>query len=100
MKHTCHWPGCTTEVPPAMWGCKTHWFKLPKTLRDGIWREYRPGQEITKTPSQRYLAVAALVQGWIDGKVVVHKDGKLDVLEDLPVPIVRPVESSGTRDES
>jgi len=24
-------------VPPKMWGCKKHWFKLPKSLRDKIW---------------------------------------------------------------
>ena len=64
-KHTCHWPGCENEVPPAMWGCRTHWFKLPKRLRDRIWATYRPGQEITKTPSAEYLAVAHEVQDWI-----------------------------------
>lgn len=63
--HTCHWPGCTKQVPPAMWGCKQHWFALPKTLRDRVWRAYRPGQEITMTPSAEYLAVANEVQEWI-----------------------------------
>lgn len=85
MSHTCHWTGCQREVPPAMWGCREHWFKLPKPLRDAVWREYRVGQEITKTPSARYLAVAALVQGWIAGKVTVNKDGSIQVKEDLPV---------------
>jgi hypothetical protein len=37
MSHTCHWPDCRKEVPPAMWGCKQHWFALPKPLRDRIW---------------------------------------------------------------
>ncbi len=48
-----------------MWGCKAHWFTLPKYLRDQIWAEYVPGQEITKTPSEAYLAVADRVQIWI-----------------------------------
>jgi hypothetical protein len=39
--HTCHWPGCNKEVPPAMWGCAHHWFALPKTLRDKVWAAYR-----------------------------------------------------------
>jgi len=65
MSHTCHWPGCRREVPPAMWGCKVHWFKLPKHLRNEIWRTYVPGQEITKTPSTEYLAAADAVQVWI-----------------------------------
>lgn len=68
-----------------MWGCKEHWFKLPRVLRDAVWKAYRPGQEVTKTPSPEYLAVAALVQGWIAGKVIVNKDGSVQVLEDVPV---------------
>jgi hypothetical protein len=49
---------------------------LPKLFRDEIWREYRPGQEVTKTPSERYLLVARLVQGWIEGKVKIRPDGE------------------------
>lgn len=85
MKHTCHWPGCPREVPPSMWGCREHWYKLPKPLRDGIWKYYRPGQEVTKTPSEEYIAMAALVRGWIEGKVTVHGNGSLTVHEDFPV---------------
>lgn len=64
-KHTCHWPGCPREVPPKMWGCTQHWFKLPKMLRDLIWATYVPGQEISKTPSAAYLDAAHKVQDWI-----------------------------------
>jgi hypothetical protein len=74
-KHTCHWPGCELEVPPAMWGCKQHWFMLPKPLRDAVWREYRPGQEKDKMPSVRYLIVAQMVQAWISGELTIHGDG-------------------------
>lgn len=63
--HTCHWPGCGKEMPPAMWGCKTHWFKLPKALRNRVWATYRPGQEVSRTPSKAYLHVANQVQQWI-----------------------------------
>lgn len=84
MAHTCHWPGCKRVVPPKLWGCKEHWFKLPKALRDAVWSAYRPGQEIDKKPSLRYIAVARLVRGWIEGKVKMRPDGKgFDVLEDL-----------------
>lgn len=48
-----------------MWGCKTHWFTLPKHLRDKIWRTYRPGQEKTMTPSPAYVEAAQQVQAWI-----------------------------------
>jgi hypothetical protein len=64
-KHTCHWPNCTKEVPPALWGCRAHWYALPKALRDKVWATYRPGQEVTKTPSLAYIAVAKEVQDHI-----------------------------------
>lgn len=64
--HHCHWPGCTTKVKPAMWGCRKHWFMLPKELRDRIWKTYRPGQEKTKDPSRDYLRAAADAQRWIE----------------------------------
>lgn len=63
--HTCHWPGCERQVPPAMWGCKPHWFKLPKRLRDRIWVSYEIGQEQSLTPSSEYLDAAREVQDWI-----------------------------------
>lgn len=63
--HECHWPGCTKQVPPAMWGCKPHWFALPANLRAKIWAAYVPGQEKTLTPSDAYLKVAHEVQEWI-----------------------------------
>ena len=58
--HTCHAHGCARVVPPRMFMCSGHWFSLPSPLRAAIWREYKPGQEITKNPSQRYMAVQKL----------------------------------------
>lgn len=63
--HHCHWPGCTKKVPPALWGCRYHWYKLPRRLQALIWRHYRPGQEITKDPSPEYIDAAEQVQRWI-----------------------------------
>lgn len=65
MSHSCHWPDCKEEVPPAMWGCRRHWYALPKNLRDKIWRTYKKGQEIRKDPSPEYIAAAYEVQDWI-----------------------------------
>ena len=58
MTHTCHFPTCSKPVAPKLWGCRKHWFMLPKHLRDKIWKTYRPGQEIDKNPSREYLNVA------------------------------------------
>lgn len=72
-KHTCHWPGCDEVVPARLWGCKRHWFTLPKVLRDRIWRHYTPGQEIAKNPSDAYLEVADDVQRWCNVRIFVEK---------------------------
>lgn len=71
-EHHCHWPGCGKEVPPAMWGCKEHWFMLPKHLRDLIWDTYVPGQEKTMDPSGEYMEAAEAVQEWIRAN---HQNG-------------------------
>lgn len=63
--HACHWPGCERQVPPAMWGCKAHWYALPQPLRTRLWRAYRPGQEADGKPSETYVAVAREIQQWI-----------------------------------
>lgn len=60
MSHTCHSPDCNRTVPPRMLFCRAHWYALPKKIQDAIWREYRPGQEIDKKLSLRYLAVQRL----------------------------------------
>ena len=64
-KHHCHWPGCERKVPPAQWGCRPHWFKLPPDLRNRIWRAYQIGQEESGRPSAAYIAVAREAQEWI-----------------------------------
>jgi hypothetical protein len=64
-RHTCHWPGCEEKVPPKLWGCKDHWYRLPVALRRRIEQTYRPGQETDKRPSQAYINAARAVQEWI-----------------------------------
>lgn len=81
MSHTCHWTGCTRAVPPKLWGCWEHWYKLPQQLREAIWREYVPGQEVTKTPSPAYVAVAGLVKLWIAGDIEIRQDGGVHLTE-------------------
>lgn len=71
--HHCHWPGCTKRTPPAMWGCRAHWYKLPLSIRTRIWRTFRPGQEKSKTPSREYIEAAKAAQDWISE----HEKGKL-----------------------
>lgn len=64
-RHHCHWPGCDALVPPAQWGCRPHWFALPRPIRTAIWNSFRPGQEESKTPSRAYVKAAQAAQQWI-----------------------------------
>lgn len=63
--HHCHARGCKTAVPPKMFMCKRHWYMLPKRLRDAVWATYRPGQEVTKDPSDMYMAVSREAIEWL-----------------------------------
>lgn len=56
--HYCHAIGCDVEVPPRLHMCLPHWRMVPKILQDVLWKHYRQGQEIDKTPSLEYIAVA------------------------------------------
>lgn len=58
MLHRCHATGCTVVVPPTMWGCKRHWFMVPREIRNRIWKTYRVGQCDDFNPSRDYLLAA------------------------------------------
>lgn len=58
MAHTCHATGCSARVPPEMWGCRKHWYMVPKPIRDRIWRTYRVGQCNDMNPPGEYLLAA------------------------------------------
>lgn len=58
-KHYCHAIDCIAIVPPKLLMCAKHWRMVPRDLQMAVYREYVPGQEITKTPTQAYLAAAA-----------------------------------------
>jgi hypothetical protein len=84
-RHHCHWPGCETQCPPAMWGCRDHWYRLPQDLRDKVWATYRPGQELNQgdlRPSAKYIEVAKEVQAWIRAN---HPEDGLKQTPDIPV---------------
>jgi hypothetical protein len=66
MAHLCHARGCQVPVPPKMFMCKPHWFMLPKGTRAAVWATYRPGQEITKDPSNEYMDVTTAAIAWLD----------------------------------
>lgn len=61
----CRWPGCSKVVPPAMWGCYTHWAMLPKEIADRLWKTYNPQQKSSWLPSPEYIEALEEAQAWI-----------------------------------
>jgi hypothetical protein len=64
MRHTCHWPNCREDVPPALLMCLRHWQLLPEPVRYAVWAAYRPGQEVAKDPSRAYVAAVRVALDW------------------------------------
>lgn len=56
--HYCHAKGCRTEVPPKLLMCARHWRMVPRSLQQAVWRTYRPGQEVDKRITDRYVEAA------------------------------------------
>ena len=63
--HHCHNPNCRRPLPAHLVSHKSAWFALPKRLRDGIWANYREGQEIDKQPTEAYIdALDECIKYW------------------------------------
>lgn len=58
VSHLCHAKGCKAQVPPRLLMCARHWAMVPKDLQQKVWKHYRPGQEIDKSPTAKYLRAA------------------------------------------
>lgn len=71
MSHRCHAEGCNSQIPPKLLMCRNHWFMVSPDTRRAVWREYRPGQETSKTPTDEYMVV---MRQAIDE--VAHKEGR------------------------
>lgn len=56
--HLCHARGCEVPVPPHLLMCLPHWNMVATYLKAEVWRTYRRGQEVDKSPSREYLHAA------------------------------------------
>ena len=55
MSHKCPVDACQAQLPHEILMCRTHWFMVPKPLRDRLWvawRKYQRGVDV-----KVYLAV-------------------------------------------
>jgi hypothetical protein len=40
----CAVPHCDNQIDPSRLMCRTHWYMVPKNLRDRVWATWRSGQ--------------------------------------------------------
>jgi hypothetical protein len=40
----CPVPGCHTQIDPTRLMCRSHWYLVPKQIRDRVWATWRSGQ--------------------------------------------------------
>ena len=67
-QHRCHIPGCGVRVKPEMLLCAFHWAKVPKPLKQAVWKTYRPGQCSDKNPSRAWLDAADAAIRYVIGR--------------------------------
>jgi hypothetical protein len=75
--HACPWPDCGRTVPNELWGCRPHWYALPKPIRQRIWSSYRRGQENDGKISRQYLDAILEAQRWI-AEFLAAAEGRID----------------------
>lgn len=51
-----------------MFACEEHWVQIPAAIRREIWRHYKNGQEVYKTPSLDWIAAARKAQEAVEQK--------------------------------
>jgi hypothetical protein len=62
MAHKCPVRGCTAVVSASLLACKTHWYALPRDMRDEVWAGYRARAE--HGPHRHAAAVRAALDWW------------------------------------
>ena len=77
--HLCNWPGCRRPIPLSMWGCNSHWYTLPKEIRDQIWQGWTVGKL-----SPEWIAANEAAQAWI--KDMPARIEAMNLGRDTPVP--------------
>lgn len=76
--HTCHAIGCSAVIPPRLFMCREHWYKLPYHYRKEVFRYYKAGQEVSKNPSRKYIQAASAAIAWLNKKTKRESNGQAE----------------------
>lgn len=61
---TCRIQGCETQHARNLFCCRSHWYALPKQMRDAIWSAYR-NQGVM---SDEYLQAAENAEAYLEDR--------------------------------
>jgi hypothetical protein len=56
--HECPKNGCTKNVPVEMLACSSHWYEVPKPIRQAVWRAWDNGLGAGSPAHRRAVAAA------------------------------------------
>lgn len=59
--HNCPWPGCSQRVPRHLWGCKAHWYRVPRELRNQCTSAWRSGS------LGEHMEALEAIDDWLEG---------------------------------
>ncbi len=59
MIHTCHANDCAVETPPSMFMCRKHWYMVPQSLQNAVWKAYRDTKGASRGRNRAYCTAAA-----------------------------------------
>ena len=57
-KGRCPICGCYEEIDSSRLMCRTHWYLVPKDLRDGVWATWRSGQGVSSRDHEDAVLMA------------------------------------------
>lgn len=61
MTHACPKTDCGIQVPAQQFACRTHWFQIPKPLRDEIWSAYKAGKQGLRRHREAMISATKLL---------------------------------------
>ncbi len=60
-RRRCFWPGCSTRIQMTQLGCRMHWYRLPREMRNAVSTTYRDGARLAEQSTEYHEALRAAV---------------------------------------
>lgn len=54
----CPLPGCSAQIDPSRLMCRSHWYLVPRQIRDRVWATWRSGHQAFSPEHQQAVRMA------------------------------------------